>query len=74
MVHGGLGGSTYENTTPQGCSAGASGTIYWTKEDALMIHNRNIPSIQKTVISAEYERDKENYPTQYMVAHDLVIN
>ena len=74
VVHGGLGGAAFANAAPKGCSAGASGTIHWTKEDALMIHNKNIMSSMKTVIAAKLNRDKEHYPSQSMIAHDLMIN
>ena len=73
-AHGGLGGKAFDNSEPIGCSAGASGTIYWENEDSLLINNRDINSSQSTIVTTDMDRDKENYPGERLVARNLFID
>ena len=72
-VHGGKGGVSYENSLPAGCSNGASGTVYWKKDDTLFIDNKEHLSNKKTYLKAVHNRDVAHWANQNMVVHDLVI-
>ena len=73
LVHGGLGGNYYKDSEPKGCGNGASGTSYWKVYDVLMANNKDHDSDKVTNVGVTLDRNKEEYPDNYMVANDLLI-
>lgn len=73
-IHGGLGGNEYQDPELKGCGNGASGTAYWKVYDVLMANNKDHNSNKVTNVQVTEDRNKDDFPGNFMVANDLLVS